>query len=54
MTYTALGASIPAVFITWFMPNHELPYVLPQTSDLGDNILTGTLAIRDKNNLVEE
>ncbi|KAH8887119.1 MFS general substrate transporter [Thozetella sp. PMI_491] len=25
MTYTALGASVPAVFITWFMPNHELP-----------------------------
>ncbi|KAI5456838.1 hypothetical protein BGZ63DRAFT_428279 [Mariannaea sp. PMI_226] len=25
MTYTALAASCPAVILTWFMPNHELP-----------------------------
>ncbi|KAL1878106.1 hypothetical protein VTK73DRAFT_8067 [Phialemonium thermophilum] len=25
MTYTALGSSIPAVFVVWLMPNHKLP-----------------------------
>ncbi|EON95840.1 putative siderochrome-iron transporter protein [Phaeoacremonium minimum UCRPA7] len=25
MTYAALGSSIPALFLSWFLPNHKLP-----------------------------
>ena len=42
MTYTALGSSIPALFLTWLFPNLRLPYVLSAYCLLVLHLLTPT------------
>jgi hypothetical protein len=51
MVYTAIVASAPAVLLSWFMPNHELPWVPPRINT-GNHWLN--IIFSDRNNLVEE